>query len=159
MDEKQEAAVMSESGISAAEIAKELGVSVATVYNWLESSDAVKQQRQERDSLLVAAYKEGWAIWKVCNTFNVSQGTLYNVLHKYDIQMRRGHDSGHDDVIVSMYKDGETLCDIMHATGHSLGYIYKVLDRNKVPRRRGSPTHESSIVLITPTQADTPNQA
>jgi len=135
MDDKQEAQVMAENGIPIPDIANELNVSVPTVYGWIQT-DALAEQRQERNVMIVAAYGDGWPIAKLCSTFNVSQGTVYNVLHSSDTPLRRPRSNKtNGDRIVKMYLDGVKVCVIVHQAGCSLTTIYRILDQRDIPRR------------------------
>ena len=136
MNDKQEAQMMAENGISIPDIANELNVSVPTVYGWIQT-DALAEQRRERNVMIVGAYGDGWSIAKLCSTFNVSQGTVYNVLHSSDTPLRRPRSNKFNgDRIVKMYLDGVKVSAIVTAVECSLTSIYRILDQRDIPRRR-----------------------
>jgi len=89
MEDKAEAATMKEAGMSIDEIAAELSVEPATIYDWLLSQDTIRQARNHRNDCIVEAYQAGRTIATICDTFGVTQGTVYRILHRKKITLRR----------------------------------------------------------------------
>jgi len=142
MDDRQEAVTMYIAGINPVDIAAELGTTLARIHNWIINTDVIATLRKQRNEAIVEAYTDkAMSIGEMCNEFGVSQGTIYRVLHKAGVGMRRVRKGSAqaeelDKVVVRMYTDGSTINSIRSATGYSLNRIYEVIDVNKLPRRR-----------------------
>lgn len=137
--DRDEAILMALGGMSIDSIAEELQVSSSTIYSWLLNSNISEQLRQHRDKSIVEMYVEGQPVHTICQQAQVSVGTVYRILHKHSIELRRTvveHSDDVDELIVAAYMAGETLARVGMMSKRSLTYIYRVLDSRLVPRRR-----------------------
>jgi transposase-like protein len=153
MEDKVEASLMIEGGLTVEEVAAELGVPAPTIYGWLSQTETIQQVRDYRDEQIVAAYIEGDTINSICLKHSITQGTVYRVLHAKGVRLRRIQapmSKSEQAEIVRMYKAGYLVTVIRRETGRSLSAIYAVLDYHNVPRRRGLNTGNVVVVPIEP---------
>lgn len=144
MDDRQEAVAMYIEGVDPVDIAAELGTTLVRIHNWIINTDVIATLRSQRNKAIVEAYvseDNPIAIGEMCKEFGVSQGTIYRVLHKAGVEMRRVRRGSAqadelDAQVVAMYREGVTIHNIRSSTGYSLNRIYDVIDENKLPRRR-----------------------
>jgi hypothetical protein len=129
-------------GVPIAIAIQELQISAPEAYRILAQHDMLQKLRDERDQSLIKAYKAGTPVYTICGTHSISMFTLYRVLHKHEIPLRRSRDNEpanpneEELLIVTLYQDNATLSSIRKRTKRSISYIYDVLDRNEIPRRR-----------------------
>ena len=142
MDDKQEATKMFIAGIDPVDIAAELGTTLAQVHHWIINTEVLAELRTQRNEAIIETYKDASrSIGSICKEFSVSQGTVYRVLHRADVPMRRIRQGTAQAVelnklVVKMYGAGATIQRIRVATGYSLNRIYEVVDDAELPRRR-----------------------
>ena len=137
MDDNEEIRLMLANGVDANDVAEELGIPRSVVYR--VADEILAERREERNKLIIAAYKERWPIKAIRKAFDVSTATVYNVLDKSDVPRRNAktaYTNETDRTIIEMYGQGAAVKMIQIRTGATLARIYKVLDRNNVPRRR-----------------------
>lgn len=140
MDSRKEEAIQAViGGVGTDVMAEELGVSRATIYNWLEEGDYLEQMKEIRDWEVAQAYRADWPIEEIYEEFEISQTTLYNALRRHDVKLRRTP-VGMDDeaMIVFLYTEGFPVQKIIESTGRCKYTVYQVLHKNKVKLRRYS---------------------
>lgn len=130
---------MVEQNLSTSDIAKELGVSTPLVYQWLTQHlpDLQSQLRQERDANIIVDYDDpNIPVHKILTNHGVSVTTLYAILRRNQITLRRDRTNPADKIIIQLYTQGETVYNILAKTGKSVNYIYKTLRAHGVQLRR-----------------------
>lgn len=138
---------MIESELPVEQLAEELGVSPATFYKWVDG--LLPQRRQARDAKVIKDYqKTTIPVYKVLQINEISQGTLYTILRRHDIPLRRSKDqTATTKQIAELYRDGEVVSSIVAKTGRSINYIYQALRKHNVPLRRPSTNDRQPLTV------------
>jgi transposase-like protein len=155
MDEREEAVAMALGGVKMSDIATELQCTTAEVERYLRESDAFSVLRKERDQRVIEAYEdESNSILDVLTAVDppISNGTLYSILHKHNVVLRRGecNAESRDARIVRLYREGHKIRVIRDLTGVSNNTIYRALDHANVERRRSKQKGMSKFVVSDP---------
>lgn len=155
MNNRSEARIMLENGISAEDVANELGIARSAVYHLVDT--LLTEKRAERNKLIIAAYKGNWPVKIMSDKFELSKTALYRILRANSVELRRTvrqRIENCDETIVMMYERGSTLKAIREYVHATPGYIYAVLDREGIPRRR---PRGNIIYTIEALNKDTPD--
>lgn len=135
--QKLELLEMARAGVKPRVIAKELEVSVPTVYGLMRVHGVLATLAEERNAGVLEDYKDGMKVFDILKKYGIAQYTLYKILSDAEVPLRRDSSRPRKDeaTIVELYKGKSTLTQIRKVTGRSVAYIYDVLDRHDVPRR------------------------
>ena len=130
------------SGGLPAEIAKELGVAVQTVYLWCSEDGTLTRLRQARYLGAVNDYQNtDKSLAVICAQYNVSQTTIYKLLAVAEIPLRRSASTADETAeVLRLYDEGLPMYLIQAKTGKGYPFIYTTIDASGRERRaRGRP--------------------
>ena len=162
---KREALQAVASGITPANIAAELDISLGTVYKWVAESGTLKNLKAARDAGVCEDYSAAeMTVAEVATRYDISTATVYKILtvHKVELHGRRQQvTAAETDTIIAMYNGGATLREIRSATGRSQYAIYNALGESATPikfRHPRLPPTESNKLDEPTTSTTEPNK-
>lgn len=134
---REELLEMARAGVQPSVIAEELQIAVSTVYKIMKQYDVITERKEARDNAIVSMYLDDASVFEIMNELDISSYTLYKVLQKEGVELRRSQKTNEDyPAIIELYEAGVPVHDICRQANRSTTYIYKVLDECGVPRRQ-----------------------
>lgn len=122
---------MATGGMSADEIATELGVSTQTVYNTLATSGAARFLQIARRKSIRTQHANGFSVAQIAADLGISTSSVYRQLHAMGIEIRRQPDV---DAIRRAYSNGMPVAEIIARFGISRYKLYCIVEPSRQPR-------------------------
>lgn len=140
MDNREEAIFAVLQGVPIPVMAKELGVTEATIYRWMKEGGHSKQIRDMRNREVIDDYvSSDLRIEEILDKHDIGNATLYKIIHDNNVPMRKPtRDEDRDAKVIEMYKAGVTVAGIVKAMSMSYNTLYDILEDHDIRTRRYS---------------------
>lgn len=142
-----DAAEMSAAGLSPDDIARELEVSVQSVYRYLKMMAIEKEPKGWTEAVkhvgeICEDYKDGVSVAEIARRYETTQYCVRLILHTENefansSEARRLAREAKEQLVVDAYNGGQRIVDISVQQGVGQGHIYTILARHGIrPGRR-----------------------